>query len=996
MRQTDDFTKVREAINLEDGIAKLTGLAKKGHHLEACPFCSGHNCFSIDNQKRQWHCFQCGDNNHGDIFDFISALRNCSPHEALQEAADMAGIVLAAPEKKKSRPVTAKEQIFLAAAGYYAAKMANGGKEYIIKQRGHAESVIAEMGIGYADGGLYDHLLTENFRSEDILASGLVKEKDINGEKRIVDFFKKGLVIFPHYIRKQPANFTMKDPEKKLAYQLPAEKRDKDWRFYNQDALSAYDEIFLVEGENDLLSVMDAGHRNVIAIIGQVSNEQIDALKSYCERKILYVWVDNDEAGVKYIRKITAGLNGHNVTVRIIDYEGKDPDEYIQKTEPAERRVRVRDLKLKAIDYLTWEIRQAGKQEDLNAALEHLRKYKVFTHIGLLPEIERTAYKKHVERLGFSAAGIQDEITATNSLKQELDFYFENVGDMKNASPLAIADIIFSYFNRVGRFFYDRYNNVFLLYKGDMLEVSVNRKFNALMKRYTSMLPNRNPGPQVWEALASDGMNKGIRIDVASWLHTDYRTQSVFINLNSPNNKIIKISERSIEELTNGINDDNILLRASQKIDPFTYLPDTSIKEGLQMFGELVMKSFACDDRMKYFLATWFFSSFLYDFSPYIGLMRLAGSTSVGKTTPAKFLSTLLYGHPALGDTSAAAAYSAASQNPILILDNLEKDDMNKQLQKFLLLSATKGSKMKRASGTDSGTVEEVPRSLILVTSIEPFVLPELINRTYEISFMPQFKSDSFVETDITRELEQKRNFILSAILKFIAHDVLPNMQKKAANVTYIRTAYKDHAKNRTDEYLALLKVILGAFLKYVPHFSPDNPAFADPMGEENLIFAHWIETQNSLAKDNEKESNVLMKFLEGITNEYLHHPANKDSKYIPDTQTGEIKKDLYHHEYLLHEVYITQPELKRDGSGEEYFSQEISIIATGNELASAFDKYARNTGGKNPYSSASVLGARLRNDIKTLEKAGWCIAEDYVKTVKGGRYWQIWKRIIR
>lgn len=64
-----DFDRIKDALPLLQVITQETGLKMKGHHLEECPFCQGHECFSIKDQR--YKCFQC--NAAGDIrkFDYI-------------------------------------------------------------------------------------------------------------------------------------------------------------------------------------------------------------------------------------------------------------------------------------------------------------------------------------------------------------------------------------------------------------------------------------------------------------------------------------------------------------------------------------------------------------------------------------------------------------------------------------------------------------------------------------------------------------------------------------------------------------------------------------------------------------------------------------------------------------------------------------------------------------------------------------------------------------
>ena len=93
----------------------------------------------------------------------------------------------------------------------------NGGKAYLTETRGHNMDVLKREKVGRSDGKLLDHLRGQQFTDEEIIESGLAKIKELGeGQFRVLDFFSKGLVIFPHYSGEKVLHFTMKDPEKKL------------------------------------------------------------------------------------------------------------------------------------------------------------------------------------------------------------------------------------------------------------------------------------------------------------------------------------------------------------------------------------------------------------------------------------------------------------------------------------------------------------------------------------------------------------------------------------------------------------------------------------------------------------------------------------------------------------------------------------------------------------------------------------------------------------
>jgi DNA primase len=990
-----DFETIKRSVNLRSIITTETGLQVKGHHLEVCPFCTGKDCFAI--KEDYYKCFQCPAS--GDVFNFIQEFKEISSLQALKYLAGSAGITL---RESKSAPIklSSRDRIFILAADYYKEKLSNGGREYLIKKRGHTEAVLDKMKVGWTDGGLVEHLRSKQIKDTEILASGLAKEvKGKNGQDPgLADYFVKGLAIFPHFDRDLVLHFTIKDPHKKYKYQLPSKYRHKEWKFYNQGVISQFKEIILVEGENDALSLMRAGVKNVIALIGQVSKDQLSALESNFKNKHLYLWTDNDAPGEEYIRKIASSLS---LNVRIIVYPAKyaDPDEYVQGSGDDVGR-RVRDLQNDATDFLSWEIQKIGQEESLETRLKLLKDRGIFAAVAEMAEADKEVFVEKMIDLRFSRTAIEGALEQNHDLKNSLAQYFE-AHPAKQADPNQVADIIFRALSQAGKFYRDRDNNVYVMYRHVIYTIGTNRPFNALMKQITRLLPTREPGRSVWESLASSAFTDGKQIDLASWLYTDLPSDTVYVNLNSNNNKILKIAPRDIQELTNGINKDGVLLKSSNKIRSFNFHPDAGIREGLEVFKDVVFDNMTCPQAQRYLIASWFISAFLMDFSPYMGLMKFSGPSGSGKTTTAKLLSIILYGDEYLGNPSAAAAYAVASQNPILIIDNLESGDITKSIDKFLLLSATRGGKEKRKGGTETDTTEEKPRALVLITAIEPFTKAELINRTYDIDFDFRFKSDSYIENDAIRQILKKRDIVLSSILKFISKEILPALEERRDYITILKKDFSNHAKNRTDEYLALLMLILGKLIKYVPVYGPGEFLQGVETGEKEIREA-WISFQNTKARETETSSNSIIKLLDGLVREYIDKMRHIEPDVDPETQ--EKSYTYTHNEYLL-ELTKSAPEVCKDPEGDgEYTRTTISFIATSGDIVAAFDRYCRNNGIKNPFQNAAVFSARLRNDKHLLKKTGWKLitkeTDDpgamWYRRIKGVRFFKFEKTIIR
>lgn len=1015
---SDDFERVKEALPLRSIIPQETGfdLDTNSGHLSECPFCGGHECFSIPRDKQGWRCFQC--DRKGDLFTFLQEFHSLDKAGALRKGAELAGIAL--EEKAKRKPtLTPVEKIRIEAAEYYHARMLeNGGKEYFFDRRGHTMATVTTEKVGWSDGRLLDHLRSKGFEEKLLLESGLVKTRTVgegaSEQVHLFDTFGKGLAVFPHWYHGKVLHFTMKDPrdvppEEKLKFQVKNEFRDKRWTFYGQEVLERFEEVILVEGENDRLQVLNTGIPYVCAMIGQISDDQLKALASRCRGKHLYVWADNDLAGRGYIRKIAHAL--HDISIRIIVY-GKpedDPDSYLKGFD-GDRKREVRRLQLEAVDYVTWEIQQAATLTSLEDKRRHLqepgifdkkadqlegKKYSsVFRLIGRQTIIQQDEYKEKLEALGFSRAAIDQALDFSQDLRKQITEYQEVVGNPKDVDPIVMGEIIFKFFAHHGRFYYDREDNVYLIYQNQTFVVEKNTAFNALMLKMARMIPEQAPGTQVWSAIKHTAYLNGRRIDMSRWIHTDTDRDTIYYNMNSPNNVILKLSRERIEEIQNGMNDDHVLLSSSPKIMPFSFLPDADVQEGFTLLRELVMDNLAVRKEQKFLILCWLISGFCPELAPYQFLMKFEGYASSGKSTAAKLITALVYKSEDLSDSSAAAAFSSAAKNPLVVIDNLENKDLNRGLQKFLLLAATRGQKEKRKGGTDTDTVDESPRALICVTAIEPFTLSELISRTFVLPFDRRAHgSDNFHESEVLEQIKKKRNVILSAIMRFIQREVLQNLEQRKEFMTILNKQFKGHSKDRTNAYLALLMLILEKLLKYIPFYESDDLLYGIETGDKD-IYTAWIEEQNSTSRETETGSNTILSFLDGLIREHLQYFRGK---------TPAIENDLTvleHPEYGLR-ILKHDPEDVVDPAGERYHRTVFEFVATSAEIVDAFDRLGKNIGKRNPYESASVFIARLRNDRDLLKKSGWELEskdglEPYFRVVKGKRFLKFRHTMIR
>ncbi len=208
------------------------------------------------------------------------------------------------------------------------------------KERGFTDESIKDFELGYTLSE-WDHLLktatAKGYRQELLEEAGLIVVKEAG---KVYDRFRNR-VIFPiHNVsgkvvafgarmlgkdKKQPKYINSPETElynkSRILYGLFQAKQD----------IRKEDNVYLVEGYTDVISMHQTGIKNVVSSSGTaLTEEQIKLLKRYTEN--VTVIFDGDAAGIKAsIRGIDMLLEG-GLNVRAVALpEGEDPDSYAKQ-----------------------------------------------------------------------------------------------------------------------------------------------------------------------------------------------------------------------------------------------------------------------------------------------------------------------------------------------------------------------------------------------------------------------------------------------------------------------------------------------------------------------------------------------------------------------------------------------------------------------------------------------------------------------------------------
>ncbi|WP_058486361.1 DNA primase [Defluviitalea phaphyphila] len=337
--------EVRSQNDLVDVVSEYVKLKKKGSsYFGLCPF---HNedtpSFSVSPDKQMYYCFGCQAG--GNVFTFIMQIENFSFIEAVKYLAERAHINL--PESEYSgetRKKLEEKKILLnihkeAAKYFYANLHSSRGRtavEYLEKRKLQKRTQKL-FGIGYSNidfNDLYKYLLYKGYNEEHILKSGLVISKK-NGKSHIDRF--RNRIMFPIFdVHNQIIAFggrVLDDSLPKYMNSPDTPLFDKSKNLYglNYARVSGKEQILIVEGYMDVISLHQAGFKNVVASLGTAfTSRQALLLKRYTDEVVLVY--DSDEAGTKAAIRAIPILSSVGLKVKVMQVpDGKDPDEFIKQ-----------------------------------------------------------------------------------------------------------------------------------------------------------------------------------------------------------------------------------------------------------------------------------------------------------------------------------------------------------------------------------------------------------------------------------------------------------------------------------------------------------------------------------------------------------------------------------------------------------------------------------------------------------------------------------------
>ncbi len=371
----DVINEIKYKNDIEMTISQYVNLKRRGKNLVGlCPFHSEKTpSFTVYPESSSFYCFGCGVG--GDVITFTGLLENLDYIESVKLLAERSGVTLPqdgyddSMQKLKNTVYDINRET---ARFFHQHLMTPEGKwalDYLLS-RGLTISTIKRFGLGAAPDSwdaLINHLKSKGFSIDDMLTANVIGKSQRGS---YYDRFRKR-VMFPIInIRGNVVAFSGRamPGEDKMGGKYvntsdtPVYKKSENLFGINYAKNFAEEQIILVEGNMDVISLHQAGFQNAVAPLGTAfTSEQVNLLARYTKEIVLML--DADAAGQKAAKRASQLLENTGLTVRVVVIpDGKDPDEYIKKNGPE----RFRALLEGAVSDIEYKLLMAADGIDLN------------------------------------------------------------------------------------------------------------------------------------------------------------------------------------------------------------------------------------------------------------------------------------------------------------------------------------------------------------------------------------------------------------------------------------------------------------------------------------------------------------------------------------------------------------------------------------------------------------------------------------------------------
>ncbi len=345
---TETLNEIKDKISVSQVVEKTVQLKKRGKEFVGLsPFTKERTpSFTVNDEKQFYHCFST--NKHGDIFTFLVEVGGLSFPEAVEKLANEAGVQLRTFSPAEEEKINKSKKIYEVlemSKSFFSSQIFDDNNSLALKyirNRGLDNEIINSYEIGYAPQGnkLEKFLLSKGVSHEIMTLAGMTI-KDENKKDNFYDRFRNRIIFPIRDIRNRVVGFGGRvinsNDQPKYLNSPETPVFHKGSLLYNfskiRPNLKNNDNLIVVEGYMDVVSLASKGFQNAVAPLGTAITEtQLNILWKEADSPI--ICFDGDKAGKQAsfrATEIALKLLKPNKTLRFINLpDNLDPDDYIK------------------------------------------------------------------------------------------------------------------------------------------------------------------------------------------------------------------------------------------------------------------------------------------------------------------------------------------------------------------------------------------------------------------------------------------------------------------------------------------------------------------------------------------------------------------------------------------------------------------------------------------------------------------------------------------
>jgi DNA primase len=339
--------EIKSRVDIVELASEYLTLKKAGrNYLGLCPFHQEKTpSFTVNREKQIFYCFGCGEG--GNVITLLMKIANKSFPEAIKHLAEKTGVIL--PSRTIGREGQEKESLHeeivnlnLRVAQQFSRNLASpAGKiarDYVLK-RALSDETVKQFRLGYAPDDTWrttaDYIERAGLSLKLAEQAGLVIAGKEGG---YYDRFRGRLIfpienVFGEIIAFGGRILAAGEPKYLNSPETPVYVKGKNLYGLNKakEAIRQSGFCLIVEGYFDVISLCNAGVRNVVATLGTaLTRDHLELLRRYTQNAVALF--DPDAAGRKALDRSLELFLGANMHARaLILPEGCDPDDFIKK-----------------------------------------------------------------------------------------------------------------------------------------------------------------------------------------------------------------------------------------------------------------------------------------------------------------------------------------------------------------------------------------------------------------------------------------------------------------------------------------------------------------------------------------------------------------------------------------------------------------------------------------------------------------------------------------